>query len=112
MDFVNSNSFCEDSMGFAEKETLDKNIEVNDRGGLQSKEYYRFDLINPAFLLKIAAVLCGGAEKYGERNYRKIDMTIHLGRAMLHLCKYLAGDREEDHLTHAVCRIMFAGEVN
>ena len=56
-----------------------------------------------------------GAEKYGEtfdnRNYTKIDVKDHINHAITHLYAYLAGDRSDDHLAHAIVRTMFAYDV-
>ena len=76
--------------------------------GLQSEVLYRFDLIDPQVLFRVAAVLHGGAEKYGAGNWRKIPAEQHINHAMSHLYAYLAGDRSDDHLTNAVCRTIFA----
>ena len=56
-----------------------------------------------------------GADKYGEtfseRNYTKIDTIEHLNHAVQHIYAFLAGDKQDDHLGHAIVRLMFAFDV-
>jgi hypothetical protein len=81
---------------------------TNERGGKQSDEPYRFDLMDAETMLRVAQVLHEGAAKYGENNWRLIDAEDHINHAILHFYKWMVGDRSEDHLTHATCRAMFA----
>lgn len=81
---------------------------TNERGGSQSHIPVRFDLIDPKALFAMAAVLHEGAEKYGEDNWRLIDIRDHLNHAMMHINAYLAGDTSDDHLSHLLCRATFA----
>lgn len=81
---------------------------VNENGGKQSKLNERFDLI-PAISLKIvASILAYGAEKYGVNNWQLIDTQDHINHALAHLYNFLDGDRDEEHLGHAACRVLFA----
>lgn len=84
---------------------------VNDRGGRQSKVIHAMDEIPPDVLLKVAAVLHAGREKYGAGNWKRIAQRDHLNHAMVHIVKFMAGDRSESHLVNAICRLMFAEAV-
>lgn len=81
---------------------------VNDRGGKQSYVPYRFDLLNPVAMFRLAGILSEGAEKYGDDNWRQIQRRSHLNHALTHIMAELAGDTQDDHLGHAFCRLMFA----
>jgi hypothetical protein len=81
---------------------------VNERGGKQSYSPYRFDLLDAQAMLRLAAIAGKGAEKYGVDNWRKLSIEDNINRAIIHLYAYLAGDRQDDHLAHALCRVLFA----
>lgn len=81
---------------------------VNASGGVQSKTYYRFDLMDPAAMLALGKLLKTGAEDHGVNNWHYIPTEDHLNKAMIHIVSWLAGNREDDHLVHAFCRLMFA----
>ena len=85
---------------------------TNDKGGSQSFVPVRFDLIDGPALFAMAAVLHEGAEKYGDNNWRKIDIPDHLNHLIMHAYAYLAGDQTDDHLSHIMCRAMFAQAVH
>jgi hypothetical protein len=99
-------------------------MEVNDRGGRQSKLSTRFDLVPPAALYEVAKTLDEGAEKYGERNWRKINTTSHLNHALAHVNNYLqmtsavagggveaSSDELIEELAHAATRLLMALEI-
>lgn len=86
----------------------DAAVVENAEGGKQSKVLYRFDLFDPAALFAVSGVLAEGAEKYGEWNWLKIPSQDHINHAIIHLYAHLAGDKSDDHLSHAMCRVMFA----
>lgn len=86
----------------------DTPIETNANGGKQSTTPYRFDLLDAPAMFQLAAIAGKGAAKYGVSNWRKIDTRSHLNHALIHVFAYLAGDKSEDHLEHAFCRMMFA----
>ena len=94
----------------------DAPIATNEVGGKQSDTPYGFHLLPIQALFAAAEVAKYGAEKYNEtrlnRNYTKIPADEHINHAMQHLCAYLAGDLSDDHLAHAVVRVMFAYEVD
>ena len=81
---------------------------TNEHGGKQSKTEYAFTQIDPGVLFELAEVLQHGAEKYGRDNWRKITVDEHMNHSLQHIYAYLIGNTEDDHLAHALCRLMFA----
>jgi hypothetical protein len=51
-----------------------------------------------------------GARKRSANNWRKVDMEDHIDHALQHIFAYLAGDKQDDHLGHAFCRLAMAVE--
>lgn len=90
----------------------DAPVVTNEKGGKQSDSPYAFHMIPVSSVLAAAAVCAYGAKKYGEtignRNYTKIPTEEHINHAIAHMYAYLAGDRTDDHLGHAIVRAMFA----
>jgi len=82
-------------------------IHTSKTGAKQSNLQTRFDLVDPLAMLELANVLFHGAKKYGDDNWRGIEVDDHLNHAIAHLNKYLI-NRKLEELTHAFCRIMFA----
>jgi hypothetical protein len=63
----------------------------------------RYDLIPPIALKALAIHYERGAKKYEDRNWENgLPLSRHLNSALRHLQNYLAGDREEDHLSACV----------
>jgi hypothetical protein len=83
-------------------------VVTNDQGGSQSYIPYRFDLFDGQAMFAMARVLHTGAVKYGENNWRKIGIEDHLNHLIAHAYAYLSGDQSDDHLSHVMCRAMFA----
>lgn len=96
------------------KAAADPNAETvtNEKGAKQSKVEARFDLIDGPALFEMASVLHTGAVKYGANNWRGIDVELHLNHLIMHAYAYLSGDRSDDHLSHIMCRSMFAQAVH
>lgn len=94
----------------------DAPVVVNENGGKQSDTPYGFHLLPPSALFDAAKVARYGADKYGEtftdRNYTKISTVEHLNHAIQHIYAFLAGDKQDDHLGHAIVRLMFAYDVD
>ena len=94
----------------------DAPVVTNDKGGKQSDTPYGFHLLPISAMFDAAKVAKYGADKYGEtferRNYTKIDEKEHLNHAIQHIYAFLAGDTQDDHLGHAIVRLMFAYDVN
>lgn len=84
----------------------------NENGGKQSVVAGRFDLIPPVAAFELAKVMEHGATKYEPRNWMKIDVDSHLNHLLAHVFAYLAGDRQDDHLTHALARAAMAVEID
>lgn len=89
----------------------DQEIVTNERGGKQSSTPYAFHLCPPEAMFSAAKTLAYGAERYGAENWRNIDIADHLNHALQHIYGYLAGDVSDQHLSHALVRLMFAHEL-
>ena len=87
-------------------------VVVNEQGGKQSDTPYAFHMIPISSIFAAANTLAYGAKKYGEtfdnRNYTKISTEDHINHAIQHLYAFLAGDKQDEHLPHAIARCMFA----
>lgn len=83
----------------------------NEQGGMQSATAGRFDLIPPKSMFRLAAIMDHGARKYAPNNWKKIEIDSHVNHALQHLFAYLAGDRQDDHLGHALARAAMAVEL-
>lgn len=59
-------------------------------------------------ILTIGKVLQYGAERYSPNNWRLIPREEHLNHALIHLVALLAGDTQDDHKEHAMCRLHMA----
>lgn len=94
----------------------DAEVVENENGGKQSDTPYGFHLLPISALFDAAKVAKYGADKYGEtfehRNYTKIETNDHLNHAIQHIYAFLAGDTQDDHLGHAIVRLMFAYDTN
>jgi len=95
----------------AEAASPDAPTVTNEVGAKQSHLPCRFDLIDGPALFEMAHVLYEGAEKYGANNWRGIPVEDHLNHLIMHAYAYLAGDRTDEHLSHIMCRSMFAQAV-
>jgi hypothetical protein len=89
----------------------DSPVAQNENGGLQSVVEGRFDLLPPVAMFELAQVMEHGAQKYAPRNWMKISVDSHLNHLLMHVFAYLAGDRQEEHLTHALARAAMAVEI-
>lgn len=83
---------------------------TNNVGAKQSKVSHRCDLLPALATLHVAAILNAGAVKYGDQNWRGIPCVEHLNHAMIHLFAYHAGDKTDDHIGHAACRLLMGLE--
>lgn len=94
----------------------DAPVVMNENGGKQSDTPYGFHMLPISSIFAAAEVAQYGAKKYGEsfdnRNYTKIPAIEHVNHALQHLYGYLAGDKSDDHLAHAIVRCMFAYDVD
>lgn len=93
----------------------DAPVKVNEHGGKESHSPYDFTFLPPRAMFAAAEVVRYGADKYGdtfdERNHYKIPTLSHLNHAIAHIEGYLMGDKSDDHLAHALVRVMFAVDI-
>lgn len=85
---------------------------VNPSGGIQTKLPVRCDLLPADVLLEVSKVLAHGADSYGENNWKLIDVNDHINHALTHIYRFQIEDNSEDHLSHAICRLMFAAHLS
>lgn len=85
----------------------DAPIGTNARGGKQSETGCRFDLLDPKALFAMARTLHHGC-KYGEDNWRLISTKEHINHVLMHIFGWMAGDTQDEHLEHALTRMMMA----
>jgi hypothetical protein len=63
----------------------------------------RFDLLPMCVLMRLAKHYENGSRKYGDRNWEKgIPCHSYADSAMRHMCKYMDGYDDEDHLISAI----------
>ena len=79
-------------------------------GAQQSQSPYRCDLLPGQATLHVAGVFAYGADKYGDNNWRGIELKDHLNHVLTHILAHLAGDVSDDHLGHAACRMLMGLE--
>ena len=80
----------------------------NELGGKQSKLDYAFHLTDPLANFALAEVFAIGAAKYAADNWRLIPVEEHLNHLLTHINAHMAGDTQDDHLGHALCRAHMA----
>ena len=75
-------------------------------------EQMRADLLPAEALLEVSRVMAEGELKYGAGEvWRQQCWEFHYNRAMIHIFKFKAGYSDEDHLAHAVTRLLMAQEL-
>jgi hypothetical protein len=82
---------------------------TNENGGKQSYTPYNFIGMDAKAMFAMAKVLQEGKEKYGDdENWRKIPVDEHLNHLITHAYAHLAGDTSDEHMSHIMCRALFA----
>jgi hypothetical protein len=82
-----------------------------DTGAVRSAdcEQTRYDLISPIGLRRLAETYAEGAQKFGAFNWENgMPVTDLLNHAIAHIYKFLGGNRDEDHLSHAAWNLLGA----
>jgi uncharacterized protein YuzE len=69
---------------------------------------YDFTGIDPKAMFAMAKVMAEGLKNHTRGGWRKVPLEKHLNNGLSHIYAYLAGDKQDEHLSHALCRIMFA----
>lgn len=59
-------------------------------------------------LFSIAKVMKKGADRYEANNWRLIPQESHINHAIAHYLAWKEGDRQDDHISHCMCRLMMA----
>lgn len=83
--------------------------------GRADKGKLRYDLLPPHVIQQLVAVLTGGAEKYGDSNWRTdggMAWTRCYGSLMRHIQAWYMGEEKDpesglSHLAHALCNLVF-----
>ncbi len=78
---------------------------VNESGTRQSRLDIEVTRIPPEVILALGSVFTYGARKYGPDNWRGSTPRELMDHVLLHLILYLCGDKQDDHLGHALCRL-------
>lgn len=88
-------------------------------GGRHSKLDADFTGIGQEALYRLAKIIHEGAVSHNDpdgENWRRIPCEVHINHALYHINCYLRGEgyglaTGEDHLGHAMCRLVMACEV-
>ena len=69
---------------------------------------YAFIDIDPKAMFAMAKVMAEGLQNHVRGGWRNVPLEKHLNNGLSHIYAYLAGDHQDEHLSHALCRVMFA----
>ena len=79
-----------------------------ERDSVQSLRPYRFDLIDPASMLRLARVMHEGALTHPDADsWRGLTINEHLNHALIHIYAFFR-EVHGTHLDHAFARLMMA----
>jgi len=83
------------------------NLEVLPSGATASKIDVAWDEIHWPAIRRAAQAMHRGIQTHGKGNWRKgVDTATCLNHLYEHLAQFQAGNTDEDHLAHALCRLM------
>lgn len=104
------NEHAGDALGYVSGgEGLPDGLTTFDSGATRSSDVdqFRYDLMSPIALGRVAVIFAEGAKVHGERNWEKgIPKSAMMNHAMAHLMEYVNGSTDEDHLAKAVWGFM------
>ncbi len=81
-------------------------LETTPSGGVHSKLRYAFHLIDPGAMFAMARVMAEGEKTHGTDTWRFLTPQQQYDHMEQHALAYLAGDKQEEHLAHMLCRAM------
>ena len=82
-------------------------LETLPTGATASKLDVAWDELDMPALRRAAQAMHNGIATHGKGNWRKgIDKSTCLNHLYEHLAQYQSGNTDEDHLAHAMCRLM------
>jgi len=90
-----------------------ENVEYLDNGCVDPIVDTRMDKLPPLALLAVGRTMKEGMKYEEERpdNWRGIPPASHLNHALRHVAMWQSGDRSEDHVAHAMTRMLMWGEL-
>jgi hypothetical protein len=82
-------------------------LRVYDSGATASELEVDWSLLDWPTLRRMAKVMAQGAAVHGRDNWKQgVPRDVLVNHLIEHVHQALAGDTSEDHLAHALCRLM------
>ena len=76
-------------------------------GATASRLEVDWSLLEWPVLRRMARVMAAGADRHGRHNWKRgLPRAVIVNHLIEHIHQALAGDTSEDHLAHALCRLM------